>query len=142
MESNKPQLIDILKISDPRGNLAVLQSPGSLPFEPARVYWINDVPAGEMRTGHAFYSSRELIVALAGSLQVTTESLDGEIRRFTLSRPGQGLFVPSMTWRELTEFTTNSVALVVSDSLYDPLDYIRDKNEFDNLSTIQDSEYE
>lgn len=142
MESNKPRLIDIIKISDPRGNLAILQANASLPFEPARAYWINDVPAGEMRTGHAYHSSRELIIALAGSMQVVTQSLDGEISRFTLHRPDQGLFIPSMTWRELTDFTTNSVVLIVSDSLYNPVDYIRDKNEFDNLTGLNDNKYE
>lgn len=133
MESSKPQLIDIVKISDPRGNLSVLQYPSTLPFEPVRAYWIHDVPSGMMRHGHAFYSAQELIVALSGRIEVATESPDGSIKRFTLSRPDQALYVPPMTWRELDNFATNSAVLIVSDRLYDEMDYIRDKNVYNNL---------
>lgn len=133
MESSKPQLIDIVKISDPRGNLSVLQYPSTLPFEPVRAYWIHDVPSGMMRHGHAFYSAQELIVALSGRIEVATESPDGSVKRFTLSRPDQALYVPPMTWRELDNFATNSAVLIVSDHLYDEMDYIRDKNVYNNL---------
>lgn len=133
MESSKPQLIDIVKISDPRGNLSVLQYPSTLPFEPVRAYWIHDVPSGMMRHGHAFYSAQELIVALSGRIEVATESPDGSVKRFTLSRPDQALYVPPMTWRELDNFATNSAVLIVSDRLYDEMDYIRDKNVYNNL---------
>lgn len=140
MESNKPQLIDIVKISDPRGNLSVLQYPTSLPFEPARTYWIHDVPGGMMRYGHAFYSAQEVIVALSGSFDVTCEDSSGKTYRFTLSRANQGLLVPAMTWRELHNFATNSVALVVSSTLFDEVDYIRDKTYFDTLITDEENE--
>lgn len=133
MESSKPQLIDIVKISDPRGNLSVLQYPSTLPFEPVRAYWIHDVPSGMMRHGHAFYSAQELIVALSGRIEVSTESPDGSVKRFTLSRPDQALYVPPMTWRELDNFATNSAVLIVSNRLYDEMDYIRDKNVYNNL---------
>ncbi len=133
MESSKPQLIDIVKISDPRGNLSVLQYPSTLPFEPVRAYWIHDVPSGMMRHGHALYSAQELIVALSGRIEVATESPDGSVKRFTLSRPDQALYVPPMTWRELDNFATNSAVLIVSDCLYDEMDYIRDKNVYNNL---------
>lgn len=138
MESNSPHLIDIVKISDPRGNMSVLQYPSSLPFEPVRTYWIHGVPSGMMRYGHAYYSAQEIIVALSGSIEVATESPDGTLQRFTLSRPNQALFIPAMTWRELDNFATNSVALIVTDSLYDEVDYIRDINYYHNL--VRDEE--
>ncbi len=86
-----------------------------------------------MRHGHAFYSAQELIVALSGRIEVATESPDGSVKRFTLSRPDQALYVPPMTWRELDNFATNSAVLIVSDCLYDEMDYIRDKNVYNNL---------
>lgn len=139
MESNKPQLIDIVKISDPRGNMSVLQHPSSLPFEPVRAYWIHGVPAGMMRYGHAYYSGQEMIVALSGCLDVATESPDGSVQRFTLSRPNQALFIRAMTWRELDNFATNSVALVVADTLYDEVDYIRDINYYHRLVSDEET---
>lgn len=137
MELNRPQIIDIIKIADPRGNLSVLQYPMTLPFEPVRAYWIHDVPSRMMRHGHAFYSARELIVALSGRVEVATESPDGTMKRFTLSRPDEALFVPPMTWRELDNFATNSTVLVIADTLYDEVDYIRDKSVYDNLVNDQ-----
>lgn len=140
MDSNNPHLIDIVKISDPRGNLSVLQHPSSLPFEPVRAYWIHDVPGGMIRDGHAFYSAQEVIVALSGSFDVTTEDSTGKTCRFTLSRANQGLLIPAMTWRELHNFATNSVALIVSSTLFDEVDYIRDKSHFDSLITNDDDD--
>lgn len=135
MERNNPTIYKILKIADPRGNLSVIQHPSTLPFEPARVYWVTDVPSGMNRFGHAYYSSREVIVALSGSIEISTESSDGHMDRFTLSSPDQALYIPPMTWRELSHFATNSVALIVSDTLFDELDYIRDHDYFRSLTT-------
>lgn len=132
MVSDKALLIDIVRFSDPRGNLSVLEHPGALPFAPRRAYWIYDVPAGNYRDGHAYRRSTEVIVALSGSFDITVENEDG-IRRFTLSRPDTGLLVPPLTWRCIDNFATNSVALVVTDTLYDESDYIRDKGLFDSL---------
>lgn len=134
MEWSKPALFDIVKIADPRGNLSVLQHPSTLPFDPVRAYWIHDVPSGMMRLGHAYYASKEVIIALAGCFDVVTQSLDGHTSRFSLSRPNQGLYLPAMTWRELTNFTTNSVALIITDTLYNEADYIRDKSTYDQLT--------
>lgn len=139
MEWSKPALFDVVKIADPRGNLSVLQYSSTLPFEPVRAYWLHDVPSGMTRIGHAYYTSREVIIALAGSFDVVTQSADGQTSQFTMSRPNQGLYLPAMTWRELTNFTTNSVALVISDTLYDEVDYIREKEIYDRL-TINSSE--
>lgn len=130
MDQLKPHIYEIEKIADPRGNLSVLQYPASLPFEPRRAYWICDVPGGMMRHGHAFHTSHEVIIAVSGSFGVTTESTDGETKRFTLSQASQGLYIPPMTWRELDRFATNSVALIISSDLYDEADYIRDINIF------------
>lgn len=133
MVSDKAKLIDIVRFSDPRGNLSVLEHPGALPFTPERAYWIYDVPAGNYRDGHAYRSATELIVALSGSFDITVEH-GGETRRFTLSRPDTALLVGPMTWRRIDNFATNSVALVVTDTLYDEADYIRDKELFDSLT--------
>ncbi len=134
MASNKPHTFDVVKIADARGNLSVLQYPSTLPFNPVRAYWITDVPSGQMRLGHAYYSAQEVIVALAGSVRVTTQSIGGEMKRFTLSHPYQALYVPPMTWREIDNFATNASVLIVTDTLYDEVDYIRNKDEFDRIS--------
>ncbi len=139
MVSNKPHIFDVIKIADTRGNLSVLQYPSTLPLNPVRVYWITDVPSGQMRLGHAYYSAQEVIVALSGSVRVTTQTAEGEVSRFTLSRPDQALFVPPMTWREIDNFATNASVLIATDTLYDEVDYIRNKDEFDRLSN--DSHY-
>ena len=121
----EPTIIHFPKIKDPRGNLSFLQAPDQLPFEPRRVYWIYDVPGGEIRTGHAFRTQSEVIVALSGSFDVVLDN-GREVTRHHLSRSYYGLFVPPMTWRMIDNFSTNSVALVVSSTLYDPGDYIED----------------
>lgn len=127
-------IIDLPKICDPRGNLSFIQNNSHVPFDIARVYWIYDVPGGKNRDGHAFRSQHELIVALSGSFDVVLG--DGvEKKRFHLSRSYYGLYVPPMTWREIDNFSTNSVALVLSSTLYDPNDYIHD---FDQYKRITD----
>ena len=134
MALNNPSIIDIVKIADYRGNLSVLQHPSTLPFLPARVYWIHDVPSGMMREGHAYHTSQELIVALSGRIEVSTQSPDGNVKHFTLSKPNEALYVPPMTWRELHDFATNSAVLIVTDTLYDESDYIRDKEQYCQLA--------
>ena len=101
MDLNEPRTVDIVRISDPRGNLSVLEYPSSLPFEPARVSWIHEVPSGMIGGAHACYKSSEMIVALSGSLTVATQGLNGTIRNFTLNRPDMALIVPPMNWRDL-----------------------------------------
>ena len=121
MES-KPHIIEIPRILDPRGNLSFIQNGAALTFEIKRCYWIYDVPGGEKRHGHLFRRSAELIVALSGSFDVVIKN-DGEEQRFHLSRSYYGLYVPPMTWRELDNFSTNSVAMVLASTLYDADDY-------------------
>lgn len=124
-----PKIINVPKISDPRGNLSFFENDSQLPFKIRRSYWIYDVPGGESRGGHAFKTSEEFIVALSGSFDVILD--DGaEKKTYTLSRSYYGLYVPEMCWREMVNFSTNSLALIVSSTDYSEDDYIRDYGEF------------
>lgn len=124
-----PQIIQLPKIVDPRGNLSFFESPKQLPFEIARTYWIYDVPGGETRGSHAFKEQQEFIVALSGSFDVVLHDGTQEIK-FSLNRSYYGLYVPKMYWRKLENFSTNALALIVSDKHFDAQDYIRDFEEF------------
>ena len=125
MTSDKAHIIDLPKVSDPRGNSSFIQNGDQIPFDIQRVYWIYDVPGGMYRDGHAFLTQHEFIVALAGSFDVVLHN-GIEEQRIHMSRSYYGLYVPPMTWRSIDNFSTNSVALVLSSTLYDPNDYIRD----------------
>lgn len=122
----KSVILPLPKILDPRGNLTFLENGAQVPFDIRRAYWIYDVPGGEERHGHAFRRASEMIVALSGSFDVVVDSGNGE-ERFHLGRSFYGLHVPAMTWRRIDNFSTNSVALVLSSTSYDESDYIRDK---------------
>ena len=128
----KPALIDLPKICDPRGNLSFIESEGHIPFEVKRCYWIYDVPGGMFREGHAFRCQEEFIVALSGSFDVVLNDGTGE-KRYHMARSYYGLYVPRMIWRSIDNFSTNSVAMVLSSTVYDPNDYIEDFNEFMKL---------
>lgn len=128
----KPELITLPKIIDKRGNLSFFEHPLQLPFEIARTYWIYDVPGGESRGSHAFREQQEFIVALSGSFDVVLH--DGvQEQKFSLNRSYFGLYVPNMYWRTLENFSTNSLALIVSDKHFNEEDYIRDFEEFKKL---------
>lgn len=128
-----PQLIDLPKILDKRGNLSFFEYPNQLPFEIKRTYWIYDVPGGEVRGSHAFKEQQEFIVALSGSFDVVIH--DGkEEKKFSLNRSYHGLYIPKMFWRKLENFSTNSLALIVSDNAYNENDYIRDFELFKKLA--------
>lgn len=137
MTLQKPKILTFPKIEDPRGNLSFLQHPQQLPFEPRRVYWIYDVPGGEMRHGHAFRRQHELIIALSGSFDVVVSNPDGTEDVYRLARSYRGLYLPHMIWRRLDNFSTNSVALVISSELYSPDDYIEDFADYCCESEIQ-----
>ncbi len=128
----KAKIIELPKILDKRGNLSFFEHPRQLPFEIARTYWIYDVPGGEKRGSHAFKEQQEFIVALSGSFDVVLNDGQNE-ERFSLNRSYYGLYIPRMYWRKLENFSTNSLALIVSDKAYDDQDYIRDFTEFKNL---------
>ncbi|PLX09124.1 MAG: hypothetical protein C0596_04815 [Marinilabiliales bacterium] len=123
------KLLSLPKIVDKRGNLSFIENLEHIPFEIQRVYWIYDVPSGEKRGGHAFIKQQEYIVALSGSFDVVTD--DGENSTTTsLNRSYNGIYIPNGIWRELNNFSTNSVALILSSTQYNLNDYIRDYNEF------------
>ena len=127
--THEVHLIELPKINDPRGNLTFIESGSHVPFEVKRNYWIYDVPSGMWRDGHAFKVQEEFIVALSGSFDVVVN--DGQREQtFHLARPQIGLYVPPMTWRHIDNFSTNSVALVLSSTTYDPNDYIEDFEQF------------
>lgn len=127
--SNLIRLINFPKIEDYRGNLSFIEEDSHVPFEIKRVYWIYDVPGGEFRGSHAFRDTEEIIIAMSGSFDIVLT--DGTYEhRFTLNRSYYGIYLPKMIWRKLENFSTNSLALVVSSSDYKPTDYIRDYNEF------------
>ncbi|MCR4828073.1 MAG: FdtA/QdtA family cupin domain-containing protein [Bacteroidales bacterium] len=125
------EIIHLPKIVDNRGNLSFIEEEKHIPFKIERTFWIYDVPGGENRGGHAFRTTEEFIVALSGSFTVLLD--DGnEKKEFHLNRSYYGLYVPKMIWREMMDFSTNSLALVMASTPYSAEDYIRDYNEFIN----------
>lgn len=126
---NEAAIIELPKILDPRGNLSFLESGSHVPFSIKRVYWVYDVPGGEVRGSHAFRASEEFIIALSGSFEVELQN-GSSTQKFFLSRSHYGLYVPSMHWRTVQNFSTNSLALVLSSTLFDENDYIRDFKQF------------
>jgi dTDP-4-dehydrorhamnose 3,5-epimerase-like enzyme len=132
MEIKIPTIINLPKILDERGNLSFFENNAHIPFEIKRTYWIYDVPGGETRGGHAFKEQQEFIVALSGSFDVVLHDGDQEMK-FSLNRSYYGLYVPKRIWRSLENFSTNTLALVVSDRAYSEDDYLRDFDEFKDL---------
>ena len=128
----KVRIIELPKILDRRGNLSFFENEKQIPFEIQRTYWIYDVPGGEIRGSHAFKKSTEFIVALSGSFDVVLHDGTKE-EKYSLNRSYYGLYVPNMLWRRLENFSTNSLALIVSSIKYDEADYIRDFNKFKTL---------
>jgi hypothetical protein len=127
------KLINLPKIQDPRGNLTFLQYPTQIPFEIRRTFWTYDVPGGEIRGGHAYYTQQELIIALSGSFDVVVKYRNGLIEKFALNRSNYGLYLPPKTWRHIENFSTNALALHVSSEIFSKEDYIRDFDNFQNL---------
>ena len=123
------KIINLPKIEDPRGNLSFIEEEKHIPFKIKRTYWIYDVPGGEIRGGHAFYEQKELIIALSGSFDIVVD--DGSSQHiFSLNRSYYGLYIPQGLWRQMQNFSTNSLAVVLSSTHYIESDYIRDYNEF------------
>ena len=119
------RLIGLPKIEDRRGNLSFFESDKHIPFRIRRTYWIYDVPGGFERGGHAFKEQNEFIVALSGSFDIHVD--DGsEVKKFSLNRSYYGLYIPAGIWRQMNNFSTNSLALVASSTFYSEDDYIRD----------------
>lgn len=126
---DKPQIINLPKFLDARGNLSFVEQENHIPFEIRRTYWLYDVPGGEARGGHAYKDNQEFIVALSGSFDVILD--DGSEKKvFTLNRSYYGLYVPKGLWREMENFSTNSLAMILSSTDYDANDYIRNYDVF------------
>lgn len=126
---SQPMIINLPKFLDMRGNLSFVEELHHIPFKIQRAYWIYDVPGGEARGGHAYKKNLEFIIALSGSFDVAIDNGGGK-QIFTLNRSYYGLYIPKGIWRELNNFSTNSLALVLASEPYDKTDYIRDYEEY------------
>ena len=125
----EPRIINLPKFLDARGSLSFAQNNTHIPFEIKRTYWLYDVPGGESRGGHAYRETEEFVIALSGSFDMIVD--DGKEKyTFHLNRSYYGLYIPKGMWREMNNFSTNSLALEFASTKYNPDDYIRDYNEF------------
>jgi dTDP-4-dehydrorhamnose 3,5-epimerase-like enzyme len=124
-----PQIINLPKFDDPRGNLSFVEEFKHIPFKIERTYWIYDVPGGQVRGGHAFKTQHECIIALSGSFDVIVKDGKQEMR-YHLNRSYYGLYIEAGLWRQMENFSTNAVAMVLSSTHYSPDDYIFDYIEF------------
>lgn len=129
MKIEEAKIINLPKFLDSRGNLSFVEEFKHIPFKIERAYWIYDVPGGEERGGHAYKENQEFIVALSGSFDITLDDAKGK-RTFSLNRSYYGLYVPKGIWREMDNFSTNSLALVLSSTRYNEADYIYDYEQF------------
>jgi len=125
MNLNDVRIIQLPKILDRRGNLTFIEGDNHIPFEIKRTYWIYDVPGGEIRGGHAFKEQDELIVALSGSFDIVLD--DGlEKKTYQLNRSYYGLYVPKGIWRQMENFSTNSLSMILASTFFNKEDYIFD----------------
>ena len=125
----QPELIQLPKFLDERGNLSFFENNNQIPFKIKQVHWIFDVPGGEERGGLAYKETEEFIVAASGSFDVIVD--DGKKRQtIQLNRSYNGVYIPKGLWRAVENFSTNAVAIIAASELYDPNDYIRDYDEF------------
>lgn len=129
MNPSEARIIELPRITDPRGNLTVAEAMNHVPFDIRRAYWVYDVPGGESRGGHAHKRLKQLVIALSGSFTVTLD--DGHERQtFLLNHPWQGLVIETGIWRTLDDFSSGAVCLVLASEPYDEEDYIYDYQEF------------
>lgn len=123
------KIINLPKIEDQRGNLSFLESSNHIPFQIKRAYWIYDVPGGHDRGGHAFKEQNEFVIALSGSFEVIVD--DGVNKKiYFLNRSYYGVFIPAGLWREIRDFSTNSLALVLTSTFFSENDYIRNYDSY------------
>ena len=131
MKLDKPRIINLPKIIDKRGNLSIIEEQNNIPFDIKRTYWIYDVAGGKIRDGCSYKKNKEFIVALSGSFDVLLDN-GIEVETFSLNQAYYGLFVPSGVWRQMLNFSTNSLALVLASTHFDLSDYIYDYDLFKN----------
>lgn len=134
MPLNDCRLIDLPKISDPRGNLTFVEGSSHIPFDIRRVYYLYDVPGGAERGGHAHKGLHQLIIAMSGSFDIILDDGTGK-KRIHLNRSYNGLYVCPMIWRELDNFSSGSVCMVLASNIYEESDYFRDYDEY--LSAVK-----
>ena len=123
------KIIELPRITDPRGNLTVAEANKNIPFDIKRVYWLYDVPGGECRGGHAHKHLQQILIAVRGSFHVTLDN-GKEKQTFLLNHPYQGLLIDTKTWRTLDDFSSGAVCVVLASDFYDENDYIYDYNDF------------
>jgi hypothetical protein len=129
MQTAKCAILELPKNTDPRGNLTFIEAGRHVPFDIKRVFYLYDVPSGEMRAGHALKKCQQFIIAMSGSFNLVVDD-GGTRQRFHLNRSDCGLYVPPLIWREIESFSTNSVCLVLASEFYDLADYLDDYSEF------------
>ncbi|WP_462265229.1 sugar 3,4-ketoisomerase [Mucilaginibacter sp.] len=130
-----PTLIHLPKLLDDRGNLSFLENKAQIPFDIKRVYWIYDVPGGNEWGGNAYRADCEVIIALSGSFDITVDNGRGA-QRFSLNRSYSALYIPPLHWKTMHNFSTNSLALIVTDQFYNPEQYIRDWAQFKQVVNV------
>lgn len=131
MSLSKVEIIDIPRFRDVRGSLSFIEK-DLLPFEYKRVYYLYDVPSDAYRGGHAHIEQQEFLVALSGSFNVSLLDANGKEKIVTLNKPNKGLLIPNMIWRELDNFSSGAVCLVIASGVFIEADYIRESNQFFN----------
>jgi dTDP-4-dehydrorhamnose 3,5-epimerase-like enzyme len=130
------RIINLPKIADPRGNLSFVEGGRHIPFEIKRVFYLYGVPGGETRAGHANKRCEQFIIAASGSFEVVVD--DGNERKsFVLNRSWRGVYLPAMVWRELVNFSSSAVCLVLTSEFYSADDYYRDYEEFQKVMGVK-----
>lgn len=137
MPLNDCRIIELPKISDPRGNLTFVEGDNHIPFDIKRVYYLYDVPGGSDRGSHAHRKLHQFVIAMSGSFDIVLDDGDRQ-RRFHLNRSYYGLYICPMMWRTLDNFSSGGVCMVLASEAFDPADYIREHDEFLRLARSVD----
>jgi mannose-6-phosphate isomerase-like protein (cupin superfamily) len=128
--SSKPHWIQFPQLKEIRGSLSFIEFPSHIPFDIKRIYYIYDVPGGESRGAHAHKDLEQVFIAMSGGFQITLDDGLSYKESFYLTRPDQGLYVPKGLWRDLGQFTSGAMCLVLASQIYQKEDYIRDYTDF------------
>ena len=123
------KIIQLPKISDPRGNLTFLESHQHIPFDIKRVYYLYDIPGGASRAAHGHKELHQLMIAMSGSFDITLDS-GAEKKKYSLNRSYSGIYIPPMMWRDLDNFSSGAVCMVLASDYFDESDYYRNYDDF------------